>query len=198
MVIDWLGADYACHKADGLSAFEHLNECDLLVLMGQWWTGFGDRYRQPGDVHRRNLEKYIHRGGPLLSAHAAISSYDDWPRFAELIGYTWMWEVTSHSLISEHRVRILPTGHPIVRGLNNFGIVDELYYDIRLAPGMEATVHADAEWAGRRVPMVMTAEGGRIQGAGKTVYIANGHDLRAFECPELGTLWMNAIKWCLQ
>src|SRR5262245_14369206 len=75
MVIDWLGPDYACHKADGLSAFEHLNECDLLVLMGQWWTGFEGRYRQPGDVHRRSLEKYVHRGGPVLSAHAAISSY---------------------------------------------------------------------------------------------------------------------------
>jgi hypothetical protein len=76
-------------------------------------------------------------------------------------------------------------------------IVDELYYDIRISPGMDVTIHADAEWAGRRVPVVLTAEGGRIQGAGKTAYLANGHDMRAFESDELQKLWTNAIHWCL-
>jgi hypothetical protein len=61
-IIDWLGPAYACHMADSLAAFEHLSECDLLVLMGQHWTGFEGRYRSPSEVHRRNFEKYVQSG----------------------------------------------------------------------------------------------------------------------------------------
>lgn len=197
IINQWLGPDYACHTAESLAAFEHLNECDLLVLMGMHWTGWEGRYRSPSDVHRRALEKYVYSGRPILSAHGAIASYDDWPRFGELVGFTWVWGTSSHSLIAEHRVRVLHTGHPIVEGLDDFSIVDELYYDLRISPGMEVRVHADAEWAGRRLPMLMTAEGGRISGAGKTTYIANGHDMRAFECPAMKKVWLNAIKWSL-
>ncbi|HEY7090620.1 MAG TPA: ThuA domain-containing protein [Tepidisphaeraceae bacterium] len=196
-IIDWLGGGFACHRAEGLAAFEHLNECDLLVLMGMWWTGFEGRYRAPSEVHRRSLEKYVHSGRPVLSAHAAIASYDDWPRFGELTGFTWVWGDTSHSLIAEHHIRIIPTHHPIVEGVGDFNIVDELYYDIRLSPGMDVMVHAASEWAGKRVPIVLTAEGGRIQGAGKSVYLVNGHDMRAFESPELRQIWLNAIRWCI-
>ena len=46
--------------------------------------------------------------------------------------------------------------------------------------------------------MIITAEGGRVEGAGRTVYLANGHDLRAFACPALPRLWQNAVRWSLE
>ena len=36
-----------------------------------------------------------------------------------------------------------------------------------------------------------------VEGAGKVVYLANGHDLRAFECPALRQLWLNAVRWLM-
>ena len=87
-IIDWLGDEYACHTAESLAAFEHLTECDLLVLMGMHWTGWDERYRSPSDVHRRHFEKYVKSGRPVLAAHGAVASYDDWPRFGELVGFT--------------------------------------------------------------------------------------------------------------
>lgn len=197
-IIDFLGPEYACHTAESLAAFEHLTECDLLVLMGMHWTGWDGRYRPPSDAHKRAFEKYVYSGRPLLSAHGGIASYDDWPRFAELVGYSWVWGKSSHSLIAEHDIRILPTGHPIVEGIGDFKIVDELYYDLHVASDLAVHIHADAEWNGRNCPMVMTAEGGRISGAGKTAYLANGHDMRALESPQLLQLWLNAVKWCLK
>src|SRR5205823_82628 len=98
-IIEWLGTDYACHTAESLAAFEHLTECDLLVLMGQHWTGWEGRYRSPSETHRRTFEKYVQSGRPILSAHGAIASYDDWPRFAELVGFHLNWETASPSPI---------------------------------------------------------------------------------------------------
>ena len=42
---------------------------------------------------------------------------------------------------------------------------------------------------------VITATGGRVDGAGKMVYLANGHDMRSFECDAMHTLWSNAVAW---
>ena len=47
-------------------------------------------------------------------------------------------------------------------------------------------------------PMIVTAEGGRVDGAGKLAYLANGHDMRAFENPAMKQLWANTIEWCLK
>jgi type 1 glutamine amidotransferase len=197
VIMDWLGSDCACHTAEGIAAFEHLNECDLLVLMGEHWTGRELEYRAPSDGHKRAFEKYVYSGRPILSAHSGIASYDDWPRFGELVGFAWIWGTSSHSLIAEHRVRIRPSGHPIIEGVLDFNLIDEIYYDLRVTAGLPVHVHADADWAGRKCPLVMTAQGGRISGAGKTAYLANGHDMRAFESPALRQLWVNAVKWCL-
>jgi type 1 glutamine amidotransferase len=196
-IIEWLGEDYLCHTAESLAAFEHVNECDLLVLMGQHWTGLKEEYRSPSETHRKNFEKYVQSGKPLLTAHAAICSYDDWPRFGELVGFTWVWGTTSHSPLDEYPIHVINTGHPIVAGVNDFSIHDELYYDIRITSDMDLQVHAQSKWQDRNLPMVMTAEGGRIAGAGKTAYLANGHDMQSFQNPAMQKLWMNAVKWCL-
>ena len=50
---------------------------------------------------------------------------------------------------------------------------------------------------GSRGPMIITAEGGRLAGAGRTVYLANGHDMRAFAAPALRRIWENAVRWAL-
>jgi type 1 glutamine amidotransferase len=196
-IIDWLGPDYACHMADSRAAFEHLSECDLLVLMGQHWTGFEGRYRSPSEVHRRNFEKYVQSGLPILTAHGAICSFDDWPRYGELVGFTWVNKITSHSPLGEYTVEVQRTGHPIVAGMSDYTIHDELYHDVHITPGLDVQVHAEAPWHGRRLPMIMTATGGRMIGAGKTVFLANGHDKQTYRCPAMKQLWTNAVGWCL-
>jgi len=197
LLVDWLGPDFAYHTADSLAAFEHLSECDVLVLLGMHWSGWENRYRTPSETHRRNLEKYIASGRPILSANGAVASYDDWPRFGELVGFTIHSPASAHTPVQPHAVRIIPTRHPIIAGIGDYSIVDEFYYEMTMSEGMDIQVHAQTEWEQRRLPIIITAEGGRIEGAGKTAYLANGHDMRAFETPELKQLWLNAVKWCL-
>jgi type 1 glutamine amidotransferase len=193
-IIGWLDHRYECEVHDGLAAFEQLNGADLLVLMGLHWAGMAPQmtYHPLTPRHQAALEAYAASGRPIVAHHGAIASYDDWPRFGELVGFAWIWGTTNHSPVGEYAVRVLPTAHPVVAGVGDFSIRDELYYDIAIAPGLEVTTHAHAEYQDRRLPMVMTAHD-----AGKRVYLANGHDLRAFECPAMKTLWTNAIGWSL-
>lgn len=201
LISNWLGDANDCRILESLSAFESLDDCDLLVLMGLFWTGMkpnteGRSVHQPMQPrHREAFESYIVSGRPLLAHHGSVASYDDWPRFGELAGVTWVWGTTKHSPIDNHKVRVLGTGHPVIKGIADYTITDELYYDLKLTPGLNMAVHAEADWNGRSQPMVLTAEGGRAPGAGKLAYLANGHDMRAFECPAMKQLWCNTVEW---
>jgi len=203
MLMGWLGERYQYAMYDGVDAFEHLEACDLLVLMGLHWTGMSAdwcgnlAYRPMDEEHRHAFESYIASGRPVLAHHGAIASYDDWPRFGELLGFTWVWGTTTHSPIDTYQVQALPTQHPIITGVYDYTIYEELYYNVRVTPGLAATVHAATSWEEHPAPMILSAQGGRTPGAGRTVYLANGHDLRAFEAPMLKTIWVNAITWLL-
>jgi type 1 glutamine amidotransferase len=46
--------------------------------------------------------------------------------------------------------------------------------------------------------MIVVGQGGRVEGAGRTLYLANGHDLRAFAAPALRRIWQNAVRYALE
>ncbi len=187
LIRKWLGKEYDCTICEGGMAFERLADCDLLVLMGLYWTKSHIAYRPLTEEQRRAFGAYAAAGRPILVHHAAIISYDDWPRFAELVGFQWVWRKTNHAPYADFKVTVVPTGHPIVAGVADYQIRDELYYDVQIAKGWNVTVHAEAEWQGRKHPLILTAP--------RRVYLANGHNMEAFECPALKQIWINAVRW---
>jgi type 1 glutamine amidotransferase len=197
-IVQWLGPEYRCSIHEGARAFDHLDQADLLVLMGLYWTGSHIEYVPLNGRHKEALERYVASGRPILSHHGAIASYDDWPRFGELTGFAWIWGKTNHSPVGTYTVQVPKSSHPITRELTDYTLVDELYYDIQVTRGLEPTVHATATWNGLSMPMIMSASGGRTAGAGKTAYLANGHDMRAFEGAALKTVWLNTVRWLLE
>lgn len=196
-IAGWLDPTrYACESVEGNATFDGLDDVDLLVLMGLFWTGWTETpYVSPTAAQRAAFERYVASGRGIIAHHGAVASYDDWPGFGDLVGVAWVWGTTNHSPLGEWKVRVATGEHPVVRDVNDFTIYDELYYDLKLAQGLVVREHAWAEFAGRRLPMILTAEGGRVAGAGKMVYLANGHDLRAFDCPAMRQIWTNAIDW---
>jgi type 1 glutamine amidotransferase len=200
----WLGAGFQCEQRDGVDAFDDLDRVDLLILMGLHWTGMTAdwagklAYRPMTDAQKASFEAYVRSGRPILAHHGGVASYDDWPRFGQLVGVSWVWNFTSHSPFGRYRMRALDTGHPVVEGVGEYELEDEIYYALALNGDMAARVHAGVEYEGVTRPMVITAEGGRVAGAGKLVYLANGHDMRAFACPAMQTLWCNAVRWLVR
>lgn len=194
---------------DGAAAFDDLDGCDLLVLAGLHWTGLDtgghvwpdgveqSLYQQPNDAQRRSYVGYVASGRPLLAWHGGTGSFDDWPEFGALLGFTWLWGTTSHSQYSRWHVDVEPTGHPVVAGLDGWDVDDELYYDIAVTPGLEPDVHATSPYEGVARPMLMTATGGRVPGAERTAFLANGHDMQTLESADFRRAIVNTIDWLL-
>jgi type 1 glutamine amidotransferase len=195
----WLGPDFTCFFHHDKEIFEHLPQTDLLVVMGLFYSA-EKGYTPLTPSQESAISSYIGSGRPLLLHHGAAASYDDSEVFKRLIGINWVWggeRPTQHSPLGDYGVKVTRPDHPLMANVGNYTLRDELYYDLFTQPGITPEVLAEAEYEGRRLPMVQCFQGGREAGAGKGVYLANGHDMRAFECPALRQLWLNAVQWLL-
>ena len=80
---------------------------------------------------------YVRRGHGYVSIHAADNAAKDWlPEWKEMLG-----GVFSHFGLPDGKtrkgsftVKIIDTSSPITRGLNDFKLTDELYYQIQMMP----------------------------------------------------------------
>ena len=200
LLTGWLAEFCWCHTAESLAALEHLGECDLVVFMGMYYSGWEGRYRPPGEPHKRQVERYVASGSPMIFAHGAIASYDDWPRFAALAGFTFAGRRPTFALPGEYLVRVSRDGadEPIRHGVDDHVLQEAPPSDVRVADDIGARVHASiARGADGAMPMWVTGRGGRVEGAGKTAFIGAGHDLRGFAHPMTRQIWINTAQWCL-
>jgi len=205
LIVEWLGSSCQPVITEGADAFDHLADADLFVAMGLHWSGMaadwagGLEYVPPTNEQRMVFRDYVSSGRPVIAFHGGIASFDDWPEFGRLLGYRWDWKVTAHSPLGDWAVKISETPHPITANVSDYELFDELYFNIQLDPEMAFDALAWAPYRDEtervRFPMILAGEGGRIPGAGKSVYLANGHDLRAFECGALKTVWSNTVLW---
>lgn len=200
----WMGGLFHYNLLDGTAAFDQLDQTDLLVVMGLHWPGMSDEwagkmtYTPLSSSHERAIERYIAGGGPVICHHGGIASYPESAAFARLCGFSWVWGETTHSPFDTWQVRVTEPDHPLTEGVRDFSVEDEIYYKVRLLEAGAVRVHATATYDGTEHPMVSTMEATATRG--RRVYLANGHDLRAFTGDageQLRTLWSNAFRWCL-
>jgi uncharacterized protein len=88
-----------------------------------------------------------------------------------------------------HTIEIV-AAHPVTEGVTDFELFDE-YYEFELADE-KIEVLAQRHRADGVVIPVMYA---REVGAGRVVYLALGHDMRAWGEPPLRRLVRNALRW---
>ncbi len=205
MIAGWLGPDYQCEIVEGAPAFDDLDAVDLLAVMGLHWPGMSNdwagslTYEPLDDARKQSLRDYVGSGRPVLGFHGGVASYPDWPEFGNLLGFYFRWKLSNHD-VGNRLVAVEPTDdkHPLNEGIEPFVVRDEVYVNVQAAYDMPIDVHAQTRMEGARFPMILSGEGGRLPGAGKAVYLANGHDLRAFEAPAIRRIWENAIRWLLE
>jgi uncharacterized protein len=144
------------------------------------------------------LFEYVRTGHGYVSIHGADNAAKDWsPTWKEMLG-----GVFSHFGLPDGKtrkgsyiVKIADTSSPITRGLADFPIKDELYYNIQ----MEADVRplATIEYDGTAWPVAWT----RTFGKGRVFHTPLGH--RDFgpdkddplRDPSLGRLIVQGVEW---
>jgi len=212
----WLPPDWKLETAFAAEALDRLDEADLFIAAGMVWPKLDEPmpptawkpagiaahpYTRPTERQKDNFRRYIASGRPVLVFHGGILCFEDWPEYGRLLGFRWDWGYTGHSKYAEWPVHVSTDAHPVVAGVNDFSIHDELYFNVVIPPEADVQVHAKAtfgEWV--EFPMVLTIDGatGRVPGAGRSVYLANGHAMQSLEPPAIRRLWLNALTWLLE
>lgn len=138
-----------------------------------------------------SLRAYVEGGGPVIALHLAVSSFREIPEWSHWIGGAWTQGTSMHPPIADSHVTVLTDVHPIVTGLSDFDIYDEMYSYLELQPGN--VILATHRYEGHDHPLAWA----RQTGAGRAVYDAFGHGGRAYDSPERIRLLQREALWAV-
>ncbi len=186
------------------AAFGALPGAALLVVNALRWTmtgpGVPERYRDlaqqegasPSPAGRDALAAHLAGGGGLLGMHTASICFDDWPGWGDALGGAWVWGRSHHPAIGPGVAVSVTAEHPLVSGLDDFTVVDEVYSDLALRGGVEGLLAAPHPGADEpRYPLLWAHE----HGGGRVVYDALGHHPPSYDVPEHAEVVRRAIRW---
>lgn len=173
---------------------------DLLTLNLLRWRMLADRFEEQraewglelSNACRDAIAGHLERGGGILALHGAAISFDDWPEWRSVLGGVWRWSRSSHPPLGAATVAVRDRTHPLVAGIEDFEVVDEIYGFLDYEPDIE--------------PLVTSAHGGadhpllwaREVGGGRVVYDALGHDDRSFAAPEHREIIRRSALWATE
>lgn len=205
-LLDDAGVDVEVHTGtEGVdSALRSLPGAALFVVNALRWSMTGaatpDRYRDEADAEgaspspqaRDALAAHLAAGGGVLGMHTASICFDDWPGWAETLGGAWVWGESSHPPLGPAVDVSVAAAHPLVDGLDDFTILDEVYSDLVTTPGIEPLLSAPHPGTDAPAHPLLWA---REHGGGRIVYDALGHHPPSYDVPEHREIVRRAIGW---
>ena len=138
------------------------------------------------------LNEYAASGKPILAFHTAVSTFEDSPTWAHVVGGRWIRGTTHHPKMGQSEYVAIPDSHPIVAGLDKLHAVDERYTYLFLEYGVQPFLkqweydrwHASA-WVNQK-------NGYRV------VYHALGHTAASINSADHHDLLIRELKWLLK
>ena len=183
MMVDWLkdaGFGDVTLTKDPSVVTGDLGKYDLLIFS-----------MTPGELSaaaEEAMTSFVENGKKLMGIHSATVVNEENVKYIEMIGGRFI----HHSPHHEFTVKVADPGHPIVEGLRDFKITDELYVLDRTPSA--ASVLLTAFWEDHAQPILYL----RAHGQGKVLYNALGHGPAAYENPNLKKLVVQGVKWLLR
>ena len=174
------GSQNVTLTGDRAAISDDLKDYDLLILA----ITLGDLSQAEEDA----LVGFVEGGKKLMGIHSATVVNEGNTRYIEMIGGRF----THHSPHHEFTVKVAAPGHPILEGVVDFKIPDELYVLDRTPSA--ASVLLTAFWEDHAQPMLYL----RAHGKGKVLYNALGHDLAAYENPGFKKIAVQGVRWLLR
>ena len=144
------------------------------------------------EAAKKNLVRFINEGGGLMYFHFTGGAFENWPEFVNVSGRVWNPSFRAHDPYQEFTVQITRKDHPIMKGINDFKITDELYTCLDGKREIEVLAESKSSVDGKMYPMAFVF----TEGKGRGFHTVLGHDGKAFESPELTPLLQNAAIWC--
>ena len=175
-----------------------LDHYDMLTINALRWRMLADKYApqraewafEISAAAGERLAHFVRNGGPLLALHTASICFDNWPGWREVLGGAWAWDRSWHPPLGP--VHAEPVGSdPIVSGLPGFDLVDEVYTDQSLLPGVEILLSAVPEPGIPAQPIAWK----HAYGKGRVFYSGLGHAAGSVSEPTHALMLQRAARW---
>jgi type 1 glutamine amidotransferase len=156
------------------------------------------------DKEKSALEDYVNRGGGLVSLHDSLCGPDP-AYFATLVGGAKKHGEVNYTLGAPIPYSVVDSADPIMKGMSNFTIFDEAFYNMTWAhdPGIHvlatavipATPSAGAH-KGEVVPQIWTYEHEVAGGKSARAFVwMQGHEYTNFANYQIQQMLLRGIAW---
>ena len=172
-----------------------MKDFDIIVLNCVYCTfkdkpDWRDEHGQAfSEANRAGLLNHLRANKGLLALHCATICFDDWPEFPKILGASWQWGRSGHAPYGVCRVKVCTDAHPIVAGVGDFTITDELYTFPKLTDSIDPFI--TAEWKAAEHPIAWV----RSYGEARVCYCALGHGVETFENATFQLLLQRSALW---
>ncbi len=178
--------------AKGVQTFpsdEELARTDVLVIHRQ---GGGDF--KPDE--RERVEKFAARGGSFVVIHAgAVAGNDASANFyKDLVGGSWRQKVTKFRE-GPMELKFVDQAHIVTKGVADFGMKDEIYYDMDLRADIHALATAVTPKKGEKPDIQTQLWTYEKPGAQRAFVFIPGHTYMNFSRPDVKLLLLRGIAW---
>ena len=183
--------------SDYLSDINNIAKYDLFIMEYN-----GDKWCEKAE---ENFINKVSSGCGMVALHAANNWAMKFVEYDKMLGYNWVNDASGHGYFHEFLVNFKDKTHPILNGLNEFHITDELYhrltpkYDVEYNIIAEAFAAPDKLGSGNFEPMIITTE----YRNGRCVHNMLGHvwsggEMVSVENPSYKKLLVNCCLWAVR
>jgi type 1 glutamine amidotransferase len=135
------------------------------------------------------LAAALERGIGVLAVHVGACTLLRLPQWEPVTGAAWVSGQSTHPKAGPCRIITYPERHPVCAQVGDFGIVDERYVRLRVAPDIVPL--AAHEHEGELHPLLWA----RAYGASRVVTDLLGHDERSYDSLAHRLLLSRAARW---
>ena len=157
---------------------------------------FYDMHKTITDEEKQSYYRLLKAGKGLLFLHHSICAYQDWPEYESIVGGKYYemkkddkFGASSYQHDVDFNVQIVHASHPVVKGIINFVLSDEVYGNLEVLPEIYPLLSTDHPKSNILIGWTLTKDKSKI------VYIQPGHDKKSWENENYRRLIKQAIQF---
>jgi type 1 glutamine amidotransferase len=144
----------------------------------------------PSKACQDALKGFVEGGKGLVLVHFACGAFPGWDEFVKIAGRDYDKKLRGHDPHGTFRVNIVKPDHPVMKGMEAFDTVDELYTCLGGDTPIEVLASSMSKVDKKDYPMAFVLQYGK----GRVFHSPLGHDVRAFPAP-VGELFRRGTAW---
>ena len=189
--LDGIELETAEQKETSEAYDRDLSKYDVLVLY--------DMVQKITDAQKKKLVDFVQSGKGLVVLHHALGSYQDWEDYKKIVGGKFYTAKRTEDGV-EHppsgwkhdeklQVTIADKTNPIVKGMSDFELLDEVYNKYFVSPDVKPLLTVNHPLSEKVIGWT------HYCGKAPVVYIQLGHGASAFKDTNYRKLVSNGIQW---